>query len=293
MNKITSLIIFCSITLLLAACDSPPPVKTGKPHVLQNHGVHIDFTDSGNGDTTLLFVHGWCINKTYWDNQVALFRQRYRVVAIDLPGFGKSGKNRKIWTTEVYGADVDSAISQLNLKNVILVGHSMSGDIVLQAAINTPTKVIGLIGIDNFQSVGIAPQDPKKAKAEYAAAIDSLKHHFKATAFDYVRQDLFSKTTSSEVKQRVLNDVAHADTVIATACMQGPDFDEAAKLLQAKKKLYLINSDFHNTDTTGLVKKRIPYKLYLIHDSGHFPMVEQPERFNQLLAKAISDIHKK
>jgi pimeloyl-ACP methyl ester carboxylesterase len=107
---------------------------------ISDQGVNIAYTDNGKGDTTLLFVHGWCINKSYWTNQVSYFGKKYRVVTIDLPGFGQSGKNRTVWNAISYGRDVDSVISQLNLKNVVLIGHSMAGDIVLEAAVNAPEK---------------------------------------------------------------------------------------------------------------------------------------------------------
>src|ERR1700761_288990 len=55
---------------------------------ISDKGVNIAYSDTGKGDTTLLFVHGWAINRGYWSEQVKHFSSRYRVVAIDLPGFG-------------------------------------------------------------------------------------------------------------------------------------------------------------------------------------------------------------
>src|ERR1700709_1870931 len=125
---------FCILTVLQFSCktNKVPPVK------ISDQGVNIAYTDNGEGDTTLLFVHGWCINKTYWTEQSAFFSKKYRVVTIDLPGFGQSGKNRNTWDTQMFGRDIDSVISGLNLKNVILIGHSMAGDIIVEAAINSP-----------------------------------------------------------------------------------------------------------------------------------------------------------
>ena len=130
------------------------PAQAKNTSKIENHGVLIDYTDSEKGDTTLLFVHGWCLNKSYWVNQVAFFSKRYRVVTIDLPGFGLSGKNRNDWSTANYATDVNAVINQLHLKKVILIGHSMAGDIVLKAAINNPNKVISLVGVDNFKAIG-------------------------------------------------------------------------------------------------------------------------------------------
>ncbi|HEY0246019.1 MAG TPA: alpha/beta hydrolase [Mucilaginibacter sp.] len=280
---------FLGICLFAACNEKTKPSKAENP-VIQNQGVKIDYTDTHTGDTTLLFVHGWCINKTYWYNQAAYFKNKYRVVTMDLPGFGKSGKNREIWNTTAFGKDVTAVITQLKLKNVILIGHSMAGDIIVQATINTPKQVVGLIGIDNFKHVGVGSKPSKQDSDAYKKAIDSLRHNFKKIAFEYFNQDLFYKTTSRPVKERILNDVAHADPDIASACMEQDNFDEATELLKTKKKLCLINSDVKPTNTIGLKAKKIPFQIWYVHATGHFPMIEKPREFNILLAQAIQKI---
>jgi len=289
-NALYFLILFVVATFLISCNNhSKKNIQSTKTEV-QDQGVKIDYTDNGNGDTTLLFVHGWCINKTYWSNQVAYFDKKYRVITMDLPGFGKSGKNRTTWNTIAFGRDVDSVIAQLHLKNVILIGHSMAGDIIVQAAINAPHKVVGLIGIDNFKNVGIGETPSRKDTLIYNRYIDSLKHHFKTLAFEYVNQDLFYKTTENSIRQRVLNDVANSDSTIAAACLELNNFDEVTALTKANKKLCLINSDVKPTNTSGLKIKKIPYQVYYIHATGHFPMIEKPKYFNLLLQKAIHNI---
>ena len=261
-----------------------------KPVAISNNGVNIAYTDTGRSDTTILFIHGWAINKGYWANQVSYFGKKYRVVTMDLPGFGQSGKNRDKWDTKTYGSDVNAVISTLDLKNVILVGHSMSGDIALQAAAENPDRILGLVGIDNFKSVG-EPINPS-AEKEYAAAIAEMKRNFKKIAYQYFEQSLFSKTTSADTKKRILNDVAQTDSAIAIASMEQQDltFDEVGKLKQAGKKLYLINSDVKPTITKYMAAKNIPFQVYYTKGTGHYAMIENPEEFNVLLDKAIADI---
>ncbi|MDF2433355.1 MAG: hypothetical protein JWP44_2986 [Mucilaginibacter sp.] len=275
------------LLLVQASCNNNGPADKSNIKI-NDQGVNIAYTDNGKGDTTLLFVHGWCIDKTYWTNQVNFFCKKYRVVTIDLPGFGQSGKNRKVWNTEAFGKDVDSVMSQLNLRNVILIGHSMAGDIILQAAINAKSRVIGLVGVDNFKNVGHIQS--KADKIDFDKAIDTMKHHFKKITFEYFNQALFYKTTADSIKKRILNDVAKADTVIATACMATDDFNEVKTLTGMKRKLYLINSDYTKTDTTGFKKNNIPYQVINIHATGHFPMIEKPQEFNTALAQVIKNI---
>jgi pimeloyl-ACP methyl ester carboxylesterase len=280
--------------IVLAAffsCNNPAKNTTSANHpTIQDNGVNIAYTDSGKGDTTLLFVHGWIINGSYWSNQVNYFSKKYRVVTVDLPGYGQSGKNRNTWAVKDFGRDVDSVMAQLNLKNVILVGHSMGGNIIVEAAVHAPDRVIALVGIDNFLGVG-KPEDAK-SKAAFADAIGQLKKNFKQVTTQYFNEDLFYKTTADSIKKRVLNDVAHADSTIAIASMEDNSFDEVANLKTTKKKLYLINSDIHETYLDGFKANGIPFELKEIHATGHFPMVEKPTEFNILLTGIIRDINK-
>ncbi|WP_147321961.1 alpha/beta fold hydrolase [Mucilaginibacter conchicola] len=271
------------ITLFIAfvSCQNKKSGNALPP--VNNKGVNIAYTDSSEGDTTLLFVHGWCINKSYWQDQVKYFSKNYRVITIDLPGYGQSGKNRTEFDSKAYAGDVKAVVNQLKLSNVILIGHSMAGDIVLKAALENQ-KVIGIIGIDNFKSVGVAPANPAQAKKEFAEAIALMKKNFKAVALKYFNEQLFYKTTSEAIKKRIINDVTHADTVIAVKNMEDDWPDEAVLLKQLNKKLYLLNSDYDPTNESGLKAKHLPYDLTYIHATGHFPMIEKPDEFNKLLS---------
>ena len=95
----------------------------------------------GQGDTALVFLHGWCGDREYWKNQVGVFAADYRVVAIDQAGHGESGKDRKAWTADGLAGDVEAVVKALGLKRVILVGHSMAGSVALLAAKRMPGTV--------------------------------------------------------------------------------------------------------------------------------------------------------
>src|SRR3954465_4918180 len=90
---------------------------------VKNGNVNIAYTKKGNNDTALVFVHGWCINQEYWQEQVDHFSKEYTVVAIDLGGHGESGHNRNSWTINNFASDVVTVIDSLHLNKVILIGH--------------------------------------------------------------------------------------------------------------------------------------------------------------------------
>ncbi len=119
--------------------------------------VRLNYELTGAGDTTLLFIHGWNLDHTYWQNQVADFFRQYSLVLVDRAGCGKLGSNRKNWTIESFARDSSIIIEENSLKRVILVAHSMGGEIALDVAMANPKTVVGIIGVDNLKGVGMNP----------------------------------------------------------------------------------------------------------------------------------------
>ena len=70
-----------------------------KSHVtISADGMPIHYTVRGNGAIALVFVHGWCCDQRYWDQQVEHFAPHYTVVSLDVAGHGASGRDRTQWT---------------------------------------------------------------------------------------------------------------------------------------------------------------------------------------------------
>lgn len=283
-------------TIILASCaesnQKTKDMKNEKPKEIKviNDGIIIDYNVCGEGDTTLLFVHGWCINKEYWSNQIEVFCTDYKVVTIDLPGFRNSGKNRDDWTIEDFGKDVHTVIDALDLKNVVLIGHSMGGNIVLEAALNNK-NVIALVGVDNFKYVSLQPN--VEMKKETDALIQMLKENFKTTVEKFMVGYLFHPSTEELVKKRVLNDFLAADSSAAISALGNyyKYFEkQAVSLTKLKRKLYLINSDALPSNEEGLKSTGVNFEIFDINATGHYPMIEKPKEFNTQLKAVLEKI---
>lgn len=292
MHKLRLLSLLATV-LSLAACGGPKETEQIQAKAIEvNHdGVFIDYNSCGTSDTTLLFVHGWCIDQSYWSDQVEAFCDDYRVVTMDLPGFGESGKNREEWTMEEYGKDVLAVIHQLDLRNVVLIGHSMGGDVILEAALADPETVIGFVGVDNFKDVGVTYS--QEEQEEINEFMNMIAQDFANVASAYAAQTLFHDSTDSTVVQKVTNDFRQADSTIAIASLKalfdyGPK--ESQQLSRLNEKIYLINSDATPMAVAGLDETGVSYEVADIHDTGHYPMIEKPEEFNQLLRQILKKI---
>ncbi len=284
-------ILLTAIATIIFTCGNAQTKleMTVKKIKIRSSKVEINYYQQGKGDSTLLFLHGWCIDGTYWENQLNHFSKQYNTLAIDLPGFGKSTANRQNWTIEEYAEDVNSFIYSLNLKNVILIGHSMSGEIMLQTAMLKNPNIIGLVGVDNFKvlDVEFTPEQMKQMTDFFPL----LQNDFENSAPIYADMMLFHQMTSQVIKNRVKNDFANSDPIIGYGTLMNLmqySRTEAHTLKKLKLPLNLINCDYFPTNEIGL-KNHCDngYKLETISGSGHYPMIEKPEEFNVKLENIL------
>ena len=68
-------------------------------HAISSDGQKIHYKESGNGNTTLIFIHGWLGNTGWWESQKEYLKNQYHIVLMDLAGHGKSDSSRKEWTS--------------------------------------------------------------------------------------------------------------------------------------------------------------------------------------------------
>ena len=290
MIKIILLISIVAITI--NCCYAQTNLKiTEKKIKIRNNQVEISYYQQGKGDTILLFLHGWCIDKTYWNCQLNYFSKKYNTFAIDLSGFGKSTANRQNWTIEEYAEDVNAFIDSLHLKNVVIIGHSMSGEIMIQTAMLNNPGIIGLVGVDNFKTLDIE-YTPEQMK-QMTDFFPLLQNDFKNSAPIYADMMLFHPMTSIEIKDRVKTDFSNSDAQIGYESLMNYIQFSATEVQILEKlnfKLNLINCDYFSTNEDGLKNHcEKGYVIKMITESGHYPMIEKPNEFNGLLEKILSE----
>ncbi|OJJ14364.1 hypothetical protein BKI52_43585 [marine bacterium AO1-C] len=261
---------------------------------LSTRKAQVNYYEYGTGDKTLLFIPGWCINKTYWEKQCAFFAQKnYRVIAIDLPGFGASTASRENWSIQAYAQDVEAFIEVLQLEEVILVAHSMAGDVMLQVASSANVSIKGLIGIDNFKFVDVV--FTPEQQQEMATYLDGFIADFKNTSQAYADRFLFHPETPIEVREQVKQDFANAQPNVALSALTSM-WQFAAqvneKLESLPQKLYLLNNDLPPTNEQGLMKHcKSDCEVTYLSATGHYPMLEKPNEFNMKLEELLEKIH--
>jgi pimeloyl-ACP methyl ester carboxylesterase len=260
----------CSKELLLV------PSSDGVPIVYEAHGF---------GEPTLVFVHGWSCDRSYWNAQVKPFSQKYQVITIDLAGHGESGHERDDWTIESFGDDVASVVKKLGLKEVILIGHSMGGDVIAAAAKRLSNRVKGLVWVDVYNKLGTY-----RTSEQVETFIAPFRNNFKEKTEAFAR-GMFPPGANSSLVARVAKDMSSAPPDIALAAMRSAitnDRKITEDLRELKLQVIAINPAQPPGDSASM--KPYGVKVVPMPGVGHFLMMERPDEFNKLLFEAIDKI---
>lgn len=273
-------LIIAALCIATAGNTSP-----GTGAVLSADSVSIGYTLQGEGTPALVFVHCWCCDGDYWKHQVPHFAKRHTVVTVDLAGHGSSGLERDDWTLGAFAGDVASVVKALDLKEIILIGHSMGGPVALEAARLLPDRVIGVVGVDTYQNFG--QTIPEEKRVQFLAAFEA---DFPGVTNRFVH-GMFPPTADSALVEKIAADMAAAPPAVGIGAMKNLlAYDPAPSVGEIQAPIYAINSDLFPTNVEGNKKLAHSFEAKFMPGVGHFVMIEDPERFNRLLSEVVREI---
>lgn len=255
--------------------------------VVSSDGVEIRFDAQGEGEPALVFVHGFSRNHNDWTSQMDYFSDRYKVVALDLAGFGESGNNRDNWTMEAFGSDVISVIEHLNLTKVILIGHSMGTPVIMKAAIQNPEKIIGLVPVDMLHDVG-----QKKSEEEIEQMVNAFMNMMINPTEEIIKSWFVNEVDDELVSEFIQYykgsfKVGWEDSIRST--FKWMSDSQPDDLLTVKVPICCINSDLRIPDYELVRQYSEKFDAKIIKGIGHMVMEEAPDEFNRLLEECIKD----
>lgn len=251
--------------------------------IYTSDGIKMYYEKQGSGDLALILVHGWSANSIAWVEQMDYFKKDYQVIVPDLPGFGKSGTERKDWTMEQYGDDIATLANKLKLDQIVLVGWSMGGPVVLEVAkkLRTKIKVIILVDIlqqltNPFDSVAITDYN-----LTYAANFNNYQYILNYYKGDHVLTKRYlslmppGNKMPGHWKKSWLNLHQWMDRKVK----------EGVKAIQAP--IRAINADETETNTAEWKQFARDFEVTVFENSNHFLVWQYPEKFNNNICDII------
>lgn len=261
----------------LAGCASLGTRSAG-PFVQSVDNVDIHYSDDGQGETALVFVHGWMCDGGYWQDQINYFKSKYRVIAVDLAGHGQSDLVREDYSIEKFAGDVAAVVNHLQLDKVILVGHSMGGPVVMETATVLSGKITGVIAVDSFSTGYQWPEKNKIPEVVAPFRKDFAKETYKMVS------SMFSPTTDQSLVNEISSDMASGPEEVGisafTRMLEWVASDYQSVRESLSKPFVQINAYHKNMPI-------IRDKIVLVPDVGHFIPQEAPKQFNVALEQAV------
>ncbi|MBN1368785.1 MAG: alpha/beta hydrolase [Dehalococcoidaceae bacterium] len=265
-------------------------------------GISI-YVESYNPESTLgtiVFIHGFGGSTFSWRENAPFFVQKgYRVVALDLKGFGLSQKDfGPDYSHPAQAELVNGALERLGIDRAWFIGHSMGASVMLHLAHLYPQKITGLVSVDGavvLQKSFLSPA-PLAGFGPFTRAGSVLLTRY--INQDRVRSILESacyrkETVTDEVFEGYYNRIITGNWYQSLLAMTR-DSNKNAVTFPLEELNYpaLIMWGEHDTWVTrediDLWKDRLPgAEFYIITDAGHLPMEEQPDVFNGLVLEFI------
>ncbi len=239
----------------------------------------------GSGEPALLFIHCWSCDSNYWREQVPAFKQKYTVITVDLAGHGGTDGNRSEWSIARFGQDVATAAAAIPNQRIVLVGHSMGGPVAIEAARLLENRVIGIIGVDTFNTIGA----PGPSKAQIDAILKPFEADFIGHTRSLVTEHLFRPGGNRELANKVAYDMSLSPPRTAIPALRALfEYDFTGPLKEITVPLMAIDSDLGEPVNEARIRKVLPkFRAVIIPGTGHFLMMENPQTFNAALATEV------
>lgn len=251
---------------------------------------YISYSDSGQGEV-LVLIHAFPTDRTLWIPQQLGLRDHFRVISLDLWGFGHSeGTTGHRVTMTNYANQVAQLLNQLYIKQAIIAGESMGGYVALAFLEKYPDRVKGLI-LSNTQAIADSSEVRELRNKQ---AIDVLVDNSDKLVNDFMAQALVADT--SEQNRLILQNMLMVQSPFAIAsALRGMALrkDQSEILANTSVPVLIITSDKDSVippqQSANMFALTKNSRLVVITDAGHLSSLEQPEQWNQAVIEMFAN----
>ena len=258
--------------------------------IFQDATIHYRIVGKG---LPVVFVHGFAEDSTVWDNQTAFLQNDFKLIIPDLPGSGRSGLiDKEHIGLEDFAACIKQILTEENIEQVVMIGHSMGGYITLAFAEMFPGM---LISFGLFHSSAYA-DDAEKIETR-KKAISFIE---KNSAFAFLQTSipgLFYEQSNSALVNALIE---KGRSFSAKALIQY----YKAMIARPDRTMILENAHTPVLFVMGEHDKAVPFKhslqqshiprqsyVHILRKSGHMGMLEEPAKANEIFTNFLLAQH--
>jgi 3-oxoadipate enol-lactonase len=259
---------------------------------IQINQISLYYESFGQGEP-LLFIHGLGSSIRDWENQIPRFAERYRVVALDLRGHGRSDKPPGPYSSKLFADDIAALIRSIDIGPAHLVGLSLGGFIACQLAVDHGDLVRSLIVVN---SVPDLPRDTLRDRFRIKSTIllrQLIVRFFGMQALGrFLSTKLFPRGDQEGLRQAFVERWSENDKrAYLSSLATVPTWNLEHRLTSIICPTCLISGehDFFPLALKEAYAKKMPdARLVVIPNSGHFTPLDEPERFNEAVMSFLS-----
>ena len=260
-------------------------------------GLAVDYFDDGAGEQAVVFVHGFPFRASMWEPQIPVALEAgWRVVAPDLPGFGRSDvpADRSAYSIDGYADLVAGLVGELGLGPVVLVGLSMGGYIALAVARRHPEVLAGLVLADTRAD----PDTPagRQTRSDQQALVEERGDVTPLVDGLLIRILAEAGPRHAEVGALLgdmMRSTAPAGWIGALEAMKQRR-DQTALLPSISVPTLVVVGEadaLAPVDVAEAMAKAIPNaRLEIVPDAGHVANLENPDVFNRVFSEFLSTL---
>lgn len=258
-------------------------------------GVNIAYQVYGDGNIPLVFVHGWCCDKSYWREQTRILKDQYKIVAIDLAGHGESGLGRRSYTIPMFAMDVSAVINKLGLNKFIIIGHSMGVNVILEVAVNNPDKTLAIFSIDGYFEIPKVKTEDELIAYDKEQRSEWSKKNFQPYVYEWVRSWYHPESDSALIDSIAMdmsmNDsFAGIDAIVTMMQWYYRDYPNSLKFIKDIPVISIASTSKPNVEEFR--KYGVNFQDFQMEGLSHFLHMSNPVEFNKIFSEQLDKVLK-
>lgn len=259
------------------------------------NNITVSYIDEGPANSpTIIFIHGFPLNKMMWEKQIELLKENYHVIAYDIRGHGKTDAGNENFSIELFVNDLLSLMDALKIDKTILCGFSMGGYIALNSFENYPERFNALLLCDTNCAADLPETKEKRMKAieiikekgleQYAE--ESLKKLFAPISFsEHLKEIGIVREMIMKTPIQSLYKTLHALAERTETCTKLHTLKVPVLIMVGKE------DEITPPDVALLMHEKIKGSIiHIIDDAGHLSNMENSREFNNQLSGFLSSI---
>jgi len=257
------------------------------------NNLTVSYIDEGSANSpTIIFIHGFPLNKLMWEKQIEILKENYRVIAYDIRGHGNTGVENDNFSIELFVNDLLSLMDILNIDKTILCGFSMGGYIALNAIEKYPERFTALLLCDTN-----CTDDTPEVKEKRIKAIESIKEKGLEQYAEESLKKLFAPVSYSKhieeiaiVKEMIMK--TPRQSLYKTLQGLTERKETCTKLHEIKVPvLIMVGKEDEITPPDAALSMHEKIKgstIHIIDHAGHLSNMENSKEFNNQLTGFLS-----